>query len=171
MADPDQITHNEQPMELPERRYSTEKVGGFSTIPPVHLRNNFLTADFPTVTHTPESLHKKLLCGPLLRYTGTDYRAQPAPVWKGSVLAVTTGVGEPVFTYEGGRAQGAKIHDERSREFWRFMISVPLEEQERKIEYTLNFAGHGDVVRSFWVPGRDQTMRIMVGRISPAAHT
>ncbi|TGZ78806.1 hypothetical protein EX30DRAFT_322021 [Ascodesmis nigricans] len=144
-----------------ERRYSTETTAGVTTQPPQHLRNHWASTHLSTAVTTPSTLTSHLLCGPLLRYTNTDYTARPAPVWNGSVLVVVANTPPPVLSYEGGRVQGVKIHEERGRGFYRFLITAPLGEVEREVRYTVGFGERGEVRRAFWVPGREQSMRIM----------
>lgn len=145
---------------------------GSSVTPPKHLRNRALTSSMP---ETPESLRPTLICGPLIRYHGTDYAVNPAcPLWRGSVLVVTEPGDSPRLSlwaenmvdqqdgYALERATGLKLLEERGRCFWRFGIEVGLGKEEHKIEYTISFGAAGQLKREFWVPGREDDMRIMV---------
>lgn len=138
--------------------------------PPTHTRNEFLAADFPTVTHTPEFLRQLILCGPLLRYTGTDYSVSNAPVWRGSVLVVTHSHGPSLtLTYDDKTVPAERLWEERGRAFLRFPIATRLHERERKVVYQMDSEG-GQLQRSFWIPGRDETMRMMVNWKSSRHH-
>lgn len=51
----------------------------------------------------------------------------------------------------------------RSYTFWRFLIEIPLGDNEMKIRYSIN---HG-IELNFFVPGRKQTMRLAAYSVSP----
>ena len=46
--------------------------------------------------------------------------------------------------------------------FWRFLIQIPLSDSEMRIQYTINYG----ISMHFFVPGRDQTMRLAAYSVS-----
>lgn len=129
-------------------------------VPPKHVGNTHLPADFPTVTHTPSELEDVLLCGPLLRYTGTDYTAAQ-PAWSGSVFVVTRDDAPPSISVQDGAAgPPVELWHERGRRFWRFAVTTVLEEEQHRVGYEITING-AVLTREFYVPGREETMRIM----------
>lgn len=128
-----------------------------------HLPNTSEPADVPAI---PDSLKSILKCGPLLRYHGTDY--SPVPMWRGSVLVVVESGLEPQFALRTvdspdllPQKRGAKLLEEKGRCFWRFGFEIELKEVEGKVDYAVTFSTSGKVARSFSVPGKDESMRVM----------
>jgi hypothetical protein len=86
-------------------------------------------------------------------------------VWHGSLLLVVNGEGEssaPKLTLSTGEDNTTPVSlvSERGHTFWRYPLEATLEEREKKIEYTLSGGAlNEEVKRSWWVPGRDESMR------------
>lgn len=144
---------------------------GPSVIPPKHLDNTFFTS----APETPNILKPILKCGPLIRYHGTNYVANTArPLWRGSILIVTELEHDPrlslwigsVADEQDGRGLDrvvrSKLLEERGICFWRFGIEVELGAEERRVQYRIGFGAVGELLRAFWVPGKEDSMRIMV---------
>jgi hypothetical protein len=135
---------------------------------PPHLRNNFLPDDFKTVTTTPESVRETLLCGPLLRYSRTNYDAASAARWYGTVLLVVrdgdgAGAGALRMAVDDAEATvGEVLLRERGRAFVKFDLEVELRDSERLVRYEIHFGDVATLRRCFGVPGVEDTMRIMV---------
>lgn len=51
----------------------------------------------------------------------------------------------------------------RSYTFWRFLIEIPLAEHEMQIRYSIN----NGIELNFFVPGRNQTMRLAAYSVRP----
>ncbi|KAI5853132.1 hypothetical protein DFP73DRAFT_590185 [Morchella snyderi] len=143
---------------------------GPSVIPPAHIHNTHLSSSL--APETPASFRPALKCGPLIRYHGADYSTNPErPLWRGSVLIVTESECVPRFGLEVGLGQqtgrtpalspGLKLFDERGRAFWRFAIEVGMVKEEQKVEYIVSFGSDKVLKRTFWIPGMDDSMRIM----------
>lgn len=112
-------------------------------------------------------------CGPLLRYVWTDFSSNSQQaISLYTILMVTHDVGSdystvPTLTITGVRVgDGEKslqllsenIHWERGLTFWRWKIYVPLSDQERLINYSIN-GSQEDI--GFWVPAATESMRIV----------
>lgn len=151
---------------------------GPSVIPPAHVNNTHISPSL--APETPDSFRPALKCGPLIRYHGADYSTDPArppALWRGSVLVVTESQCVPIFGLEvlgnnvgqqtrrtPALSPGLKLFDERGRAFWRFIIEVVMVKEEQKVEYIVSFGSNEVLKRAFWVPGKDDSMRIMVRR-------
>jgi hypothetical protein len=111
-------------------------------------------------------------CGPLLRYVWTDYAAKDGPLALYTMLVVTNDAGSvyspsPVLEIAGidtdETAAATKLmpeilHQERGCTFWRWKIYLTLIADERRLAYRINRSKER---LGFWVPGADQSMRIM----------
>lgn len=136
------------------------------------------------------SLGDKLdvLCGPLLNYRCMSTEDS---VWQGSVLIVTTPGqkqpvlqlrplgpysrerspavqlnGQPSQSSELREVEGVKLYADPNKAFWRFALSVPMEEYEAEWEYSIpHFHRHSDKYAppawKFVVPSMHDSMRIM----------
>lgn len=101
-----------------------------------------------------------LLCGPLLRYCGTYYKGDSA-TWRGTILLVlVTGVGKPKCDVAGKELAATNIFEENGRVFWRFGVEVELDDQEKQVDYTIRW-DDDKATGSWWVQGKDDTMRIL----------
>jgi hypothetical protein len=54
------------------------------------------------------------------------------------------------------------LFDERGRAFWRFTIEVEMVREEQKVEYIVSFGSDKVLKRAFWIPGKDDSMRVVV---------
>ncbi|KZT54207.1 hypothetical protein CALCODRAFT_457001 [Calocera cornea HHB12733] len=115
-------------------------------------------------TMSPDSL----LCGPLLRYTWINHDTHE---WHGSAFVVLRGSGSSVPSLRLTLADDAYFRQdlpgycllaESGHTFWRFSMTVPMSDGDRNAKYVI---GGGDleegVEGDFWVPGREDSMRIM----------
>lgn len=112
--------------------------------------------------------------GPLL-----NYRRMEEEWWVGSVLVVTRGGGTKVEGLfrpglrlregggggEGEEVEGVCLYSDPRCTFWRFDLRVRMGGEEKRWEYELpGLRFHCRVkprVNSFWVPAREESMRIM----------
>ncbi|RPA86097.1 hypothetical protein BJ508DRAFT_411655 [Ascobolus immersus RN42] len=151
-----------------------------------------------------------LLCGPLLRYCGINYK-QRNPLWRGSVLVVLreeTRPGELEYGYANGRRERAEpecLLKEKGRAFWKYNLAIEISsDKSQEVQYEVTWGNgvgrakqpirderfvdekmegqsadsregreDGDAVNklgseedgvcraSWWVPGRNENMRIM----------
>ncbi|KAJ7217437.1 hypothetical protein C8J57DRAFT_277065 [Mycena rebaudengoi] len=105
-----------------------------------------------------------LLCGPLLRYTYTD---KETSTWNGSALIVTKGDSKPTLrlSLDGKDSErnidGVALLTENGHSFWRFSMSVQLEDKELQVKYLIQGAELKDLAGGFWVPAKTETMRIL----------
>ena len=128
----------------------------------------------------------EVLCGPLLNYRRMSKANTDNPIWHGSVLLVITPGQQPpqlrlrvlrtqdqdvvltgVASYTKSITAEPLYHDPKSS-FWRFNIEVPFQTQETRWQYTIDglSAVRSSRVapsepRTFMVPAKDQSMRIM----------
>lgn len=116
----------------------------------------------------------EILCGPLINYQRMNYTGSSA-TWNGTVLIVTRPIQTtPRLEYgpaesrgEGMTVEGLKLYQDREKAFWRFSLIITLTDVQAEWSYTIpqvKFLSdvHGkDGRRSFFVPGADQSMRIM----------
>lgn len=116
----------------------------------------------------------KVLCGPLINYQHMSY-AGTSTTWNGSVLIVTKPTeltprlhyGPAESRGESITADGLKLYQDPDKAFWRFSLEVPLSDAETRWTYAIpNITFLSDVHkdegrRFFFVPGADQSMRIM----------
>lgn len=131
----------------------------------------------------------QVVCGPLLNY---KYLADPdsaRPVWHGSVLIVTKpGTQQPIlevrestegviprpeYTTSAGDgstrpSEGLRLYADPDKEFWKFAVEVPLQEQEARWEYSIpntrflsGASARIKATQSFVVPAASESMRIM----------
>ncbi|KAK5956286.1 hypothetical protein OHC33_002862 [Knufia fluminis] len=115
-----------------------------------------------------------ILCGPLINYQHMDYSGNGVR-WNGSVLIVTKPTqSTPRLEYgpaqsrgESMSTDGLKLYQDPDKAFWRFSLEVPLTDMQAEWSYAIQnirFLSdvHGkDGRRSFFVPGADESMRIM----------
>jgi hypothetical protein len=136
----------------------------------------------PQVVST--SPHLDVICGPLLNYRRMDL-TPGSSTWYGTILVVTRpgpkqpqlhlrragilqdrkGV-EPSGQSVDVSAQGTKLYEDTQKTFWRFSISLPLDNHETRWEYTISDFRYvsGKEAHAPWtfvVPAVDQSMRIM----------
>jgi PhoD related phosphatase len=131
----------------------------------------------PQIDHSAP--HWQVICGPLLNFKGT----RPGNLWSGTVLIVAKpNQQEPVLYYQclgslesgtGASSQsqssnGVKLFETPEVTFWRFQLSVPLQQFEAKWEYTIpgiqltrESKATKPESREFVVPAVSQSMRIM----------
>lgn len=116
----------------------------------------------------------EVLCGPLINYQHMTYAGTNA-TWHGTVLIVVKPTeAQPRLEYgpaesrgESLSADGLKLYQDLNKAFWRFNLEVPLTDVEAKWTYIipgltfLSDIHEKDGRRSFFVPGNDQSMRIM----------
>ncbi|TIC72570.1 hypothetical protein E3Q00_03843 [Wallemia mellicola] len=107
--------------------------------------------------------HLQFLCGPMLKYdTVVDN------VWYGAAMIVTVDQGSqydpaPLFTYNWNngtkKVDGQSIYVYRgssgSFTFWRFMIDIPMLENESPVDYNIN----GGARNTFHIPAIGQHLR------------
>lgn len=115
-----------------------------------------------------------VICGPLLNYR----RQTGDQTWHGSILLVTKPSSpNPQLRIEGAGAVGStvasgsapqvssptaqKLYEDPTKTFWRFFIDVPFLDYEAKWAYTVYPGATGDIIRTFVVPSKTQSMRIM----------
>lgn len=101
--------------------------------------------------------------------------AGSSPTWHGSVLIVAKpGASTPRLEYGPSESrgevitlEGLKLYQDPDKAFWRFSLEVPLTEAEAQWTYTipdikfLSDVHKDNGRRSFFVPGADDSMRIM----------
>lgn len=115
-----------------------------------------------------------VLCGPLINYQHMTYTGHQA-TWHGSVLIVTKPTPHtPRLEYgpsesrgEVVTVEGLKLYQDPDKAFWRFSLEVPLSEEQTEWSYLvsnirfLSDIRNKDGRRFFFVPGNDESMRIM----------
>ena len=129
----------------------------------------------------------EVICGPLLNYLCMTYEGDRA-LWHGTVLLVTkpgqkhpqlqlSPLG-PVANSSGAQShwfpgtqgetiEGLKLYADPRKAFWRFSLRVPMDpEREARWQYTIpNMKMISEVStsasREFFVPARNQSMRLM----------
>ncbi|EJD06423.1 uncharacterized protein FOMMEDRAFT_131380 [Fomitiporia mediterranea MF3/22] len=115
-----------------------------------------------------------VLCGPLLRYTYIDYSTLR---WNGSILLVLHGSEAPTLHIQPALDESpsaTSLLSENGHSFWRFSISIPLSDEDVRVSYKLSIPassggsskekeefGQHDKEYAFYVPAKDETMRIM----------
>lgn len=97
----------------------------------------------------------------LNRYTYID--DYPRGTWHGSLLIVSEQGPAPSALILSGTELKSEhlpinVYSEDGHVFWRFPISVQLAHQELRVDYDIQSL---DIHGSFWVPGRNDSMRIM----------
>lgn len=116
----------------------------------------------------------EILCGPLINYQRMDYTGNSA-VWNGTVLIVTKPTQTtPRLAYgpaqsrgESMTVEGLKLYQDPDKAFWRFALEVPLADVQAEWSYAIHDVSFlsdvrgKDGRRSFFVPGADESMRIM----------
>lgn len=116
----------------------------------------------------------QVLCGPLINYQHMTYAGHQA-TWHGSVLIVTKPVATtPRLEYgpaesrgENNTVEGLKLYQDPEKAFWRFSLEVPLSDVQTEWSYLvhnvrfLSDVRNQDGRRFFFVPGSDESMRIM----------
>lgn len=116
----------------------------------------------------------EVLCGPLINYQHMSYAGHQA-TWNGSVLIVTKPTpATPRLEYgpaesrgETITVEGLKLYQDPDKAFWRFLLEVPLSDVQTEWSYLvssvrfLSDVHNKDGRRSFFVPGNDESMRIM----------
>lgn len=131
----------------------------------------------------------EVVCGPLLNYKRMGTNDQNKPVWHGSVLLVTKpgqrqprlqirpagpvsiDGNQPIVNGDVSRAEpmnfdGVKLYADPNKEFWRFLISVPILEYEARWQYTIpayHYVSGAETKESwqFAVPAAEDSMRLM----------
>jgi len=131
----------------------------------------------------------EVICGPLLNYRGMSKERTDNPVWRGSVLIVTTpgqvhpelkirirrpaGGDDDESIYTGSASftksvRGEKLYEDPKGAFWRFMIEVPFQARESTWEYGIGNAVGTDrnpsdpaQERTFAIPAKSQSMRLL----------
>lgn len=125
-------------------------------------------------TPAPPPDGREIVCGPLL-----NYRRMEGVRWIGSVLVVTAGGGRtqpfvPTLTLRRARdevrdevrdVRAVCLYSDPRNTFWRFNLEIDMEPAEARWEYALpglRFASATKPhVNAFFVPARDESMRIM----------
>lgn len=113
------------------------------------------------------------------RYTYIDH---DEGIWHGTALVVLRGDDShpPQLRLSGGEVEEqpnpVALLSENGHTFWRWPIAVRLHDKEREVQYTISPDEGGEGVEkqeewertlegndeaAFWVPGRDDSMRIM----------
>ncbi|KAK5094417.1 hypothetical protein LTR24_003571 [Lithohypha guttulata] len=127
------------------------------------------------ISSTTADSEIEVLCGPLINYQHMGYPSGGRPIWNGTVLIVTKPTPmNPRLEYgpAGSRgetmtAEGLKLYQDPDKAFWRFSLEVPLTDGQAEWSYAIpNLRFLSDVHgkhgrRSFWVPGAEESMRIM----------
>ncbi|KAI5119331.1 hypothetical protein M0805_000561 [Coniferiporia weirii] len=107
------------------------------------------------------SSQQALLCGPLLRYTYIDHVNS---VWNGSIMVVVQGTEVPTLTIRAANDKSAAVAtvllSESYHTFWRFSVAVQLKDVDLKVVYSLKLSGIASEFE-FWVPAKDESMRMM----------
>lgn len=125
----------------------------------------------PDVASTTSSID--IICGPLLNYR----RQTGDSTWHGSVLLVTKPSSpqpelriESLGALSSGSTSGApqvssptatKLYEDPTKTFWRFFLDLPILDYEAKWQYTISPVAVGAANRTFVVPSKTQSMRIM----------
>lgn len=147
-------------------------------------------ADYPvdnqvTIAPTPQPMDNgvhsqhatgpiEVLCGPLMNYQHMAYVGHQA-TWHGSVLIVTKPISTtPRLEYGPAESRGESItveglllYQDPEKAFWRFSLEVPLSDVQTEWSYLvsnvrfLSDVRNQDGRRFFFVPGNDESMRIM----------
>ncbi|BCS25623.1 uncharacterized protein APUU_50334A [Aspergillus puulaauensis] len=124
-------------------------------------------------------------CGPLLNFKNMDVTPSSS-IWRGSVLIVTKpGQSQPrlflrqagpvapdpalieaVANTQGVAIDGQRLFEDPKKAFWRFSLTLPLEDYEVRWSYTipgLRYVESGEIHSpwDFVVPSRTQSMRLM----------
>ena len=122
------------------------------------------------VAHNSSSLD--VICGPLINYR----RQTGDTTWHGSVLLVTKPsspqpelryecIGDVVSSEEGSTASNSatatKLYEDTDKTFWRFLLDVPFQDFEAKWRYSITPDASANLSRTFVVPSKNQSMRIM----------
>ena len=116
----------------------------------------------------------EIVCGPLINYQRMGYTGNSA-TWNGTVLIVAKPTqttprleyGPAASRGESMTVEGLKLYQDPDKAFWRFSLEVPLSDVQAEWSYAIpdvRFLSdvHGkDGRRSFFVPGADDSMRIM----------
>ncbi|TDL25496.1 hypothetical protein BD410DRAFT_886816 [Rickenella mellea] len=115
-----------------------------------------------------EPAEDNILCGPLLRYTYIDHSKSE---WHGSALVVLKGAESPTISSShrfgsilaGKKQKGVLLLSEKGHSIWRFAIKVSLNDADQRVDYKIKTYGPGACKReaSFWVPAKDDSMRIL----------
>ncbi|KIW03357.1 uncharacterized protein PV09_05565 [Verruconis gallopava] len=125
----------------------------------------------PQVPVTSTTL--EIVAGPLI-----NYRRQTADTtWHGSVLLVTKPTSpQPVSHIEcvdmvgdgpfpGGppvtSPPAVKLYEDPDKTFWRFSLDIPIQTYEARWQYALASPSGVQITRTFVVPSKSQSMRIM----------
>ncbi|KAL4809758.1 hypothetical protein BDV18DRAFT_132727 [Aspergillus unguis] len=126
-----------------------------------------------------------ITCGPLLNFKNMDVTPSSS-IWHGSVLIVTKPgqaqpqlhlrqagpvVADPAITQavantQGVAIDGLRLFEDPQKAFWRFSLTLPLEDYEVRWSYSIPGArdAAGAEIQSPWdfvVPSRSQSMRLM----------
>ncbi|KAL4954593.1 hypothetical protein BDW69DRAFT_139061 [Aspergillus filifer] len=124
-------------------------------------------------------------CGPLLNFKNMDVTPSSS-IWHGSVLIVTKpnqaqprlllrqscpvipdpALNEAVANTQGVAIDGVRLFEDPKKAFWRFSITLPLEDYEARWSYSIPGLRYpeGSEIHSPWdfvVPSRTQSMRLM----------
>lgn len=97
-------------------------------------------------------------------YTYIDYDKS---IWNGTLLVVLKGdeSSPPTLTLEGAEETSpspVSLLSEKGHTFWRFPLAAALGDAERQVHYTVSGGPlQGEVKASWWVPGKEDAMRIM----------
>ncbi|KAK3112824.1 hypothetical protein LTR53_010505 [Teratosphaeriaceae sp. CCFEE 6253] len=114
-----------------------------------------------------------VLCGPLLNYRGMSGEHTDNPVWRGSVLLVTTPGGVPdsltlSSASHSRTSAGTRLYEDPHKAFWQFDLEAPFQEQESAWEYSIPrmVAAHGERPQlsrptRFYIPSKHESFRIM----------
>ena len=126
----------------------------------------------------------EVVCGPLINYKSTSTSGAEL-VWHGTVLVVAEpSQVHPLLKLQSQTAaingptrsptsvsqgildvQGQKLYEDFNKVFWRFQVNVPLQAEQSSWQYSVTAPNVGERPwtrqRTFVVPGRDQSMRIM----------
>jgi hypothetical protein len=127
----------------------------------------------PQVASTSDTM--EVICGPLINYR----RMTGDHTWHGSVLLVMRPTSpQPQLRIEcagpldagHGAAHGApsvsspqcvKLYEDPNKTFWRFLLDIPIQSYEAKWQYTVLPSSGANIIKTFVVPSKQQSMRIM----------
>ncbi|KAL4751521.1 hypothetical protein BDW72DRAFT_92187 [Aspergillus terricola var. indicus] len=143
------------------------------------------TSVHPNAGVSESNAQVDVTCGPLLNFKNMDVTPSSS-IWHGSVLIVTKpgqpqprlylrqagpvtpdpALTEAVANTQGVTIEGLRLYEDPQKAFWRFSITLPLEDYEVRWSYTIPGLRYpsGAEVQSPWdfvVPSRTQSMRLM----------
>jgi hypothetical protein len=170
----------DQNLTQPDISIAPPATNGTNGVPPQHQTQ----ASVDQIATVNGDSQFKISCGPLLRYIG---QGEDDKLWRGSVLIVaepsqavpqlhfrcigsreSEGTSLEASTTTSQTVEALKLYESDKLVWWRFSLNVLLQDFEARWEYqipNLEFLPGPrkttSNVQTFFVPGKDQSMRIM----------